>query len=309
MVDRTDWLYDVFISYSHADAGWVRGELVPRLEQAGVRVCIDYRDFSIGMPSADNMARAADNSRYALIVLTPAWIQGEWTQHEGLLLLGSDPAGRLGKVLPLLLVPCEPPPHIKILSYTDFTHPAQRELEFARLIRQIRGAAAEPKSPEDVYYSYLRSRFTLEEVAISDIGQTLCHVAREKPWWNGHVWWMFAAFNSLTLAQMESFVKGCWEYVRANTSAIGGWKVFVLPVLIVNGLAAYPEKEIRAITSHTDIAFVRGIEMYPIIYDLRTNSVHYHRGFSGLNVALGGVLATIGEKFVRDRLVLQAVRR
>ena len=40
--------YDVFISYSKADAPWVHGTLVLRLEVAGVRVCLDTRDFRLG---------------------------------------------------------------------------------------------------------------------------------------------------------------------------------------------------------------------------------------------------------------------
>src|SRR5690349_7826772 len=37
--------YDLFISYHPADKGWVRGELLPRLEDAGLKVIVDYRDF------------------------------------------------------------------------------------------------------------------------------------------------------------------------------------------------------------------------------------------------------------------------
>lgn len=40
--------YDVFLSYSQADAKWVRGELLARLERAKLKVCIDYRDFEAG---------------------------------------------------------------------------------------------------------------------------------------------------------------------------------------------------------------------------------------------------------------------
>ena len=33
--------YDVFISYSHRDQEWVWSWLVPRLKDAGIRVCTD----------------------------------------------------------------------------------------------------------------------------------------------------------------------------------------------------------------------------------------------------------------------------
>jgi hypothetical protein len=40
-----EYAYDVFISYSHDDKGWVRGELLQRLEAAGLKAYIDFRDF------------------------------------------------------------------------------------------------------------------------------------------------------------------------------------------------------------------------------------------------------------------------
>ena len=45
MAETQEYRYDVFISYSHADQAWVCGELLPRLEEAGLKVCIDQRDF------------------------------------------------------------------------------------------------------------------------------------------------------------------------------------------------------------------------------------------------------------------------
>ena len=126
---------DVFISYSHADQAWVRGELLSRLESAGLKVHIDYRDFEIGVPSLVNIERAVDRSRYTLVVLTPAWVESEWTDFESLLTATADPAGRKRKVIPLMLAPCQPPARIAMLTYADFTDPATREAEMARLLR------------------------------------------------------------------------------------------------------------------------------------------------------------------------------
>ena len=46
MTDAGDTIYpfDVFVSYSHDDAGWVRGELLSRLESAGLKVIIDHHN-------------------------------------------------------------------------------------------------------------------------------------------------------------------------------------------------------------------------------------------------------------------------
>jgi hypothetical protein len=43
--------FDVFISYSSKGKEWVRGELLRRIEGAGLKAFIDFRDFTRGAPS------------------------------------------------------------------------------------------------------------------------------------------------------------------------------------------------------------------------------------------------------------------
>jgi hypothetical protein len=47
---QTEYEFDVFISYSSGDKAWVRGELLKRIEQAGLKALIDFRDFTRGAP-------------------------------------------------------------------------------------------------------------------------------------------------------------------------------------------------------------------------------------------------------------------
>ena len=145
MAEQAEYKYDVFISYSHADRAWVWDELLPRLEGAGLRVCIDDRDFEIGVPSLINMERAVDNSRHTLVVLTPAWIESQWTEFESLLAGTTDPAGRRRKLIPLMLKSCKLPPRIAMLTYADFTQPLECEAQMIRLVRSL-GSATETLS-------------------------------------------------------------------------------------------------------------------------------------------------------------------
>ncbi len=139
MIEQTGSLYDVFISYSHADQEWVRNWLLPRLEAADLHTCIDYRDFDVGVPSLVNMERSVSNSRHTLLVLTPAWIQSDWTEFEALLVQTSDLAGRHRRLLPLLLQPCEPPLRIAMLTYADFTKISEHDSQLKRLVKAVHG--------------------------------------------------------------------------------------------------------------------------------------------------------------------------
>lgn len=80
------FVYDVFISYSHQDATWVRGELLGHLEQAGLKVCIDFRDFRPGAPSVTEMERGVLTSQRTLLILTPNYLTSDWAKFENLLL-------------------------------------------------------------------------------------------------------------------------------------------------------------------------------------------------------------------------------
>lgn len=131
--------FDVFISYSHKGAEWVRDWLVPRLKRENISVCIDEESFDIGVPALVNMENAVAASRRTLLVLTPAWVSSQWTRFESLLIQHEDPAGLLQSTLPLLLEPCDVPKRIDILTRADFTGKADDEKEFAKLLDAIRG--------------------------------------------------------------------------------------------------------------------------------------------------------------------------
>jgi hypothetical protein len=129
--------YDVYISYHRADKPWVRNTLLPQLEGAGLRVIVDYRDFAIGVPTLVNIEQAVDQSRHTLIVMTPDWVDGEWEDFQALLAATSDPAGRRGKLMPLMLEHCTLPLRLNYLTPTDFTDPAERDEQMGRLIDNL----------------------------------------------------------------------------------------------------------------------------------------------------------------------------
>ncbi|MEZ4662817.1 MAG: TIR domain-containing protein [Caldilineaceae bacterium] len=137
--------YDVFLSYSHANNAWVRGELLPQLDAAGLKTFIDFRDFDLGAPSITEMERGVLTSRQTLLVLTPAYIASDWTTFEALMLQTLDPVNRARRLIPLLKERCELPPRIGMLNYVDFTDPATYDAVWPRLLHAL--AAPDPTAP------------------------------------------------------------------------------------------------------------------------------------------------------------------
>ncbi len=129
--------YHAFISYSHKDRAWVDTYLLPVLEQAGLRVVIDYRDFDIGSLARDNMERFVDASQHVVLVVSPNWIESEWSGFEFSFAQSIDPDGRRRKLLPILIAPTELPRRLSITTCANFVDPDGYEREFARVIRAL----------------------------------------------------------------------------------------------------------------------------------------------------------------------------
>jgi hypothetical protein len=127
----------IFISYSSKDREWVSNWLLPKLEKSGLEVCIDYRDFKIGRSSLINMEVAVDWCYKILLVLTPDWVESEWTNFEALMVQTEDIIGLRGRLLPLMLKQCELPRRLGIFTYADFKDESNWDFEMSRLLEQL----------------------------------------------------------------------------------------------------------------------------------------------------------------------------
>ena len=138
--------YDVFLSYSQVDAKWVRSELLPRLEVAGLRVFITNRDFAVGAPRVEEFERAVTTSRKTLLVFTPAYLAGEWHTFSNLMLQTLDPANQDRRLLPLLKEVCDLPLRLNYLTPVNFADPDSAPFVW----RQLLTALGAPPAPEEV---------------------------------------------------------------------------------------------------------------------------------------------------------------
>ncbi len=159
-----DFKYDVFISYSHKDEEWVVDTLLSALENAGLKVCIDFRDFVPGKPSRHNMRDACKESKYTVLVMTPAWMASEWTSFEGLLTLLHDPANKHLRTVPILFEKCDIPEDIQIFTYVDFLRKDREAIAWKQLFTSLGKPNApipgtpvkehEPKTPESWFLAH-----------------------------------------------------------------------------------------------------------------------------------------------------------
>jgi hypothetical protein len=146
----SNYTYDIFVSHSAADRGWVAEWLVPRLEAAGLAVAVSYRDFLPGAPLLDSIEQVVATSRHALVVVTPAWTADEWNAYEARLTQAFDPNARRRKLIPVRLKPCAAPATpilpraIADLVMADFTDARHWDAELARLIRSLRPITPPP---------------------------------------------------------------------------------------------------------------------------------------------------------------------
>ncbi|MBD3340650.1 MAG: TIR domain-containing protein [Candidatus Lokiarchaeota archaeon] len=137
-MNKTPYYYDIFISYSHKNQDWVYTHLLKRLEREDFRICIDFRDFRIGAPLIKEMERAIIQSKKILLIFSPEYLSGEWTEFECVISQAIDPAARERRILPIMYRYCDLPLRISNLIYLDFTDQNNLEHQLNRLIATLK---------------------------------------------------------------------------------------------------------------------------------------------------------------------------
>ncbi|XP_041918330.1 toll-like receptor 1 [Alosa sapidissima] len=82
-------VFHAFVSYSQRNAEWVKGQLIPKLEEEdtegirhGLRVCHHERDFIPGKPITENILLCVEKSRRCIFVLSSDFVRSEWCHYE-----------------------------------------------------------------------------------------------------------------------------------------------------------------------------------------------------------------------------------
>ncbi len=101
--------FDAFLSYcvdDRADAEWVHHVAAPTLEQLGLRLCLEDRDFRIGSKRIKEMQRAVETSRYTVCVFSPAYLDGPFAAFQSELAQFQATETRSRRFIPLLRRAC-----------------------------------------------------------------------------------------------------------------------------------------------------------------------------------------------------------
>jgi TIR domain len=109
---------DVFVSYGHADAEWVR-TLAGNLYQSGVEVAFDEWEIGPGDVLIHKLDEMLLTSRDGILVVSPASLRSRYVQREyAALMQRSIERGR--RLIPVLLQDAELPPLLSTEIWVDF---------------------------------------------------------------------------------------------------------------------------------------------------------------------------------------------
>jgi len=80
--DAKEYEYDAFISYANEDKQFIH-LLIQKIEnENNFQVCIHERDFLPGVPIADSITKAINNSRKTIVVLSKNYLNSYWCTFE-----------------------------------------------------------------------------------------------------------------------------------------------------------------------------------------------------------------------------------
>ena len=79
----SEFQFDAFIIYSSRDQDWVKQTLLPTLEDKhGLRCCVHYRDFRVGVPFRNNMVESVYKSRKTIAVVSRSFFDSKYCGSE-----------------------------------------------------------------------------------------------------------------------------------------------------------------------------------------------------------------------------------
>jgi hypothetical protein len=109
---------DFFISYNKADRKWAEW-IAWQLEDNKYSVVYQDWDFRPGDNFVLGMQRAMAESERTIAVLSPDYLEAQFTGSEWAAAFAKDPNGKMGLLLPVRVRDCEPPGLLSQIVWID----------------------------------------------------------------------------------------------------------------------------------------------------------------------------------------------
>ena len=128
---QNDYTHDVFLSYNRAQKDWTR-KLAQRLIKEGFKVWFDERELTPNQKWVSELAQGVEKSKKTALVISPEYLNAEWTMFEAHIAIWKDPSGRKDSILRILHTFCNTPPELALRQMIDFsdTHDDSMRFEF-----------------------------------------------------------------------------------------------------------------------------------------------------------------------------------
>ena len=139
-----EYRYDAYISYADkgADADFVWDTLVPKLEDAGLKVAVSGDSGEPGVPRIVGGERAIRQAKRTLVVLSETYLADAMADFENV--LGQTMSIQEGtyRLLPVKIAPIAEdrlPVRLSMLETLDLTNPRRADRNYERLIKALQG--------------------------------------------------------------------------------------------------------------------------------------------------------------------------
>ncbi len=142
--DVDGYRYDAYISYvdREPDTTWVWDTLVPRLEQAGLRLAVSGDVEQPGVDRVVGIERGITQSKRTVVVLSPLYLEDGIGSFENVLSQSIGVQEGTYRLLPVTIGGIDEgrlPARLAMLSTVDLVHPRRAERNFERLVEALQG--------------------------------------------------------------------------------------------------------------------------------------------------------------------------
>lgn len=148
VVPKTDdgYKYDVFVSYTdrEPDATWVWDTLVPKLEDAGLKVAVSGDSGDPGVAKVVNIERGITQARRTIVAVSENYINDNMAAFENQIAQTMSIQESAARMFPIKIAPVDDsklPLRFTYLTMLDVTNPNPRrtEREYTRLLGALQG--------------------------------------------------------------------------------------------------------------------------------------------------------------------------